>query len=118
MPPAQLSSLLPKSIGDIGAFSLAAEAAKLLRRVFKHVKSDSFDSDAHDEEAGLLDSALRALENLVETGGNEKMVDVMHQVALCTMYGLKCKSTKHAADYLQCSFCTSRNPHLETNRHG
>lgn len=61
------------------------EATKLLVRVFHHVKAKDFHDDAHNEEARLLDRALRALENVVQIEGHGKRLDVMNQVAMCSM---------------------------------
>lgn len=85
MPPARLANLPPESMDHVGRFCLAAEATKLLGKVFQHVQAKDFDSDAHIEEARLLESALRALENVIETDGHEKIVDIMNQAAICSM---------------------------------
>ncbi|CZR55031.1 uncharacterized protein PAC_04917 [Phialocephala subalpina] len=79
MPPQCLSVYPPKSLDQLGRFLLAAEATKLLGRVFQHVKAKDTYDDAHNEEARLLDRALRALENFVHFEGHEKSLDVMNQ---------------------------------------
>lgn len=85
MPSECLSVHPPESIDQLGRFLLAAEATKLLGRVFQHVKAKDFHNDAHNEEARLLDRALRALENVVQIEGHGKRLDVMNQVAMCSI---------------------------------
>jgi hypothetical protein len=83
-----------KKVGDpqslpgqgIGRFALAAETVRILGQVHNHITAATFGDRLHSEEALLLDSALRALENVVESEGAQHNLSVMNQATMCSMY--------------------------------
>jgi hypothetical protein len=59
---------------------------RVLGQVHNHVTSDAFGDKLHGEEALLLDRALRALESVVVSEGNQHNLSVMNQATMCLMY--------------------------------
>ncbi|EPE35619.1 Zn2/Cys6 DNA-binding protein [Glarea lozoyensis ATCC 20868] len=77
----------PLSLPDqgIGRFALAAETVRILGQVHSHITAETFGDRLHSEEALLLDSTLRALENIVESEGAQHNSSVMNQATMCSI---------------------------------
>ncbi|RDW62497.1 hypothetical protein BP5796_10799 [Coleophoma crateriformis] len=68
--------------GDMGPFALTAQATRLLGQVLNHVSQPT---DLDQEEAILLDRALRALARVVDVEGQLQDLHMMNQEAICSI---------------------------------
>ncbi|RDW81835.1 hypothetical protein BP6252_02947 [Coleophoma cylindrospora] len=68
--------------GDMGPFALTAQATRLLGQVLSHVSQAT---DLDEEEAILLDRALRALARVVHVEGQLQDLHMMNQEAICSI---------------------------------
>lgn len=85
MPSKSFSILQPRSNQDLGPFASMAEATRLLGRVLEHVGAEDADDQIHNEEALILDRALKALESVVEFEGEYDHLSIMNQTTMCSM---------------------------------
>ena len=84
MPVKNLTILQPRSNQDLGPFATMAEATRLLSRVLEHVAVTDVD-EQHDQEALILDRALKALGSVVEDEGDYNKLSIMNQTTMCSM---------------------------------
>lgn len=85
MPPKCFGLQQQNSTRALGRFALTVESTKLLGQVIRHVEASAFGDQLHDEEALLLDGALKALVSVVQFEGESHDLDVMNQTSMCTM---------------------------------
>ena len=85
MPPKCFGGQQPNSQRALGRFALKVKATRLLGQVIRHVESSAFGDQLHNEEALLLDRALRALVSVVQFEGENHNLDVMNQTSMCSM---------------------------------
>jgi hypothetical protein len=69
-------------LGDLTPFALICQATRLLGLVLGHISNNS---TLDEEEAILLDGALRALEQVVAVEGQLLDLHMMNQQAICSM---------------------------------
>jgi len=84
MPVKNLTILQPRSNQDLGPFATMAEATRLLSRVLEHVAVTDVD-EQHDQEALILDRALKALGSVVEYEGDYNKLSIMNQTTMCSI---------------------------------